>query len=103
MFVTEEYDGVLYFSGGVYRRLAEAGDSEEYANKSLMALFEALTARTEEAAPLDHAHYRDRQLRPIAEAVADALGASADVWLGEAGQLALFATGPAPPPAARRP
>ncbi|BAI62439.1 conserved hypothetical protein [Methanocella paludicola SANAE] len=55
MFVTEEYDGVLYISGGVYRRLAEAGDSEEYANKALMALFEALTARTAEASPLDHA------------------------------------------------
>lgn len=55
MFVTEEYDGVLYVSGGVYRRLAEAGDSEEHANKALTALFEALTARTSEASPLDHA------------------------------------------------
>jgi tetratricopeptide (TPR) repeat protein len=55
MFATEEYDGVLYVSGGVYRRLAEAGDSEEYANKSLTALFEALTARTAEASPIDHA------------------------------------------------
>lgn len=55
IFATEEYDGILYLSGGVYRRLAEAGDSEEYANKSLTMLFEALTARTAEAGPLDHA------------------------------------------------
>jgi len=46
---------VLYLSGGVYRRLAEAGGSEEYANKALMALFEAMTARTAGASPLDHA------------------------------------------------
>ncbi|HTY92108.1 MAG TPA: hypothetical protein VMC84_13110 [Methanocella sp.] len=55
MFVAEEYDGVLFAMGGVYRRLAEAGDSEEQANKALTALFEALTARTAEATPLDHA------------------------------------------------
>jgi tetratricopeptide (TPR) repeat protein len=55
MFVTEEYDGLLYVSGGVYRRLAEADDSEEHANKALTLLFEALTARTAEASPMDHA------------------------------------------------
>jgi DNA polymerase-2 len=42
-------------------------------------------------APLDHRHYLDKQLRPIAQAVAEALGASADDWLGDAGQLDLFA------------
>lgn len=42
-------------------------------------------------APLDHAHYRDRQLRPIAESVASVLGTTADGWLGDAGQLGLFA------------
>jgi tetratricopeptide (TPR) repeat protein len=55
MLATEEYDGILYVSGGVYRRLAEADDSEEHANKALTLLFEALTARTADASPLDHA------------------------------------------------
>jgi tetratricopeptide (TPR) repeat protein len=55
MFVTEEYDCILYTSGGVYRRLAEADGSEEYATKALTLLYEALTARTAEASPLDHA------------------------------------------------
>lgn len=55
MFVAEEYDGILYAAGAVYRRMAEANDSEEYANRSLAALQEALTARTAEASPLDHA------------------------------------------------
>jgi len=44
-------------------------------------------------APLDHAHYRDRQLRPIAEAIANAMGASAEGWLGEEAQLGLFGPG----------
>lgn len=44
-------------------------------------------------AALDYDHYRERQLRPIAQAVANALGTSADGWLGEAAQLGLF--GPA--------
>ena len=47
-------------------------------------------------APLDHAHYRDRQLLPIVQAVVTALGASADGWLGDEGQLGLFG-----PPATR--
>jgi len=55
MLATEEYDGVLYVSGGIYRRLAEADDSEEHANKALTLLYEALTARTAEASPMDHA------------------------------------------------
>ncbi len=55
MFASEEYDGILYVSGGVYRRLAEAEGSEEHANKALTLLFEALTARTAEASPMDHA------------------------------------------------
>jgi DNA polymerase-2 len=41
-------------------------------------------------APLDHDHYRDRQLRPIAQSIAEAFGTSADGWLGDDGQLALF-------------
>jgi DNA polymerase-2 len=49
-------------------------------------------------APLDHAHYRDRQLRPIAQAIASAVGLSADGWLGEESLLGLFAAAaPAPP------
>jgi len=55
MFATDEYDGVLYASGAVYRRLAEADDSEQHANRALTILFEALTARTAEASPADHA------------------------------------------------
>jgi DNA polymerase-2 len=57
---------------------------------------EPIEARS--GAPLDHAHYRDRQLLPIVQAVATALGASADGWLGDEGQLSLFG-----PPAARNP
>lgn len=41
-------------------------------------------------APLDHDHYRDRQLLPIAQAIANAIGATADGWLGDGGQLGLF-------------
>jgi DNA polymerase-2 len=41
-------------------------------------------------AALDYAHYLDRQLAPIAESIASAVGLSADGWLGEAGQLGLF-------------
>ena len=41
-------------------------------------------------APLDYAHYRDRQLMPIAQAIATAIGSTADGWLGNAGQLGLF-------------
>jgi tetratricopeptide (TPR) repeat protein len=55
MFAAEEYDGILYLAGGIYRRQAEADDSEEHANKALALLFEALTARTAEASPVDHA------------------------------------------------
>jgi DNA polymerase-2 len=45
--------------------------------------------------PLDHAHYRDRQLLPIAQSIASAVGMSADGWVGEEGQLGLFGR-PAP-------
>ena len=41
-------------------------------------------------APLDHAHYLDRQLRPITRAIAGAAGMSVEGWLGEEGQLGLF-------------
>jgi DNA polymerase-2 len=41
-------------------------------------------------APLDYAHYRDRQLLPIARSIADVLGCDADAWFGAARQLELF-------------
>ncbi|MFL5262853.1 MAG: DNA polymerase domain-containing protein [Anaeromyxobacteraceae bacterium] len=44
-------------------------------------------------APLDYEHYLERQLRPIAQSIAQALGTSADDWLGDADQLRLFAPG----------
>ena len=40
-------------------------------------------------APLDHAHYRDKQLLPIARSVAELLGADAEDWLGSRKQLEL--------------
>ena len=46
-------------------------------------------------APLAYRHYEDRQLMPIAQAIADAVGASAEDWLGAGGQLGLFSR-PAP-------
>ncbi len=42
------------------------------------------------AASLDYAHYRDRQLLPIARSIADVLGLDADAWFGAAKQLELF-------------
>lgn len=50
---------------------------------------EPIEART--GSPLDYAHYRDRQLQPIAESIANAIGMSADGWLGEESQLDLYA------------
>ncbi len=50
---------------------------------------EPIAART--GAPLDYDHYRDRQLAPIARAVANVLGAEIDGWFNEPGQLGLFA------------
>jgi DNA polymerase-2 len=41
-------------------------------------------------APLDHAHYLERQLAPIAEAIAATLGMNAAGWFGGPGQLGLF-------------
>jgi hypothetical protein len=41
-------------------------------------------------APLDYAHYRDRQLSPIARSIADVLGFGAGAWFGAARQLELF-------------
>jgi DNA polymerase-2 len=49
---------------------------------------EPIEART--GAALDYAHYRDRQLMPIAQAVANVLGTETDGWFGEPGQLGLF-------------
>jgi DNA polymerase-2 len=41
-------------------------------------------------APIDYAHYIDKQLRPIAEQVFPHLGLSFDQALGEASQMRLF-------------
>jgi DNA polymerase-2 len=49
---------------------------------------EAVAARS--TAALDYDHYRDRQLLPIAQAVANVLGAEIDGWFNEPGQLGLF-------------
>jgi DNA polymerase-2 len=43
-------------------------------------------------ASLDYEHYLEKQLRPIAQSIAQALGTTADEWLGDAGQLGLFAS-----------
>jgi hypothetical protein len=50
---------------------------------------EPLEARI--AAPFNYERYMERQLRPIAQSIARALGTSADAWLGNPGQLGLFA------------
>lgn len=50
---------------------------------------EPVSARS--AAPLDYDHYRERQLVPIARAIANVLGAEVDGWFNEPGQLGLFA------------
>jgi hypothetical protein len=52
---------------------------------------EPLAART--SAPLDYDHYREKQLAPIARAVANVLGSEIDGWFNEPGQLGLFAPG----------
>jgi len=49
---------------------------------------EPLTVRT--SAPLDYDHYRDRQLAPIAQAIANVIGTDAEGWFNEPGQLGLF-------------
>ncbi len=41
-------------------------------------------------APLDYAHYRDKQLLPIARSIADVVGLGAEAWFGAARQLELF-------------
>lgn len=43
-FTQDEHNNILYLAAGVYRRLAEADGSEEYASKALTILYEALTA-----------------------------------------------------------
>lgn len=48
---------------------------------------EPILART--TAPLDYEHYRDRQLVPIAQAVANVLGTDVEGWFNEQPQLAL--------------
>jgi DNA polymerase-2 len=49
---------------------------------------EPIEARS--GAPLDYAHYRERQLLPIAQSIASAVSMAADGWLGNDGQLGLF-------------
>jgi DNA polymerase-2 len=51
---------------------------------------EPVSARS--GSPLDYEHYLEKQLRPIAESIAQVLGTSADEWVGDAGQLGLFAS-----------
>lgn len=46
--------------------------------------------RSAVTAPIDHAHYVEKQLRPIAEQVFPHLGLSFDEILGEARQMRLF-------------
>ncbi len=43
-FTQDEHNHILYLAAGVYRRLADADGSEEYANRALTILYEALTA-----------------------------------------------------------
>ncbi len=43
-FTQDEHNNILYIAAGVYRRLAEADSSEEYASKALAILYEALTS-----------------------------------------------------------
>jgi DNA polymerase-2 len=50
---------------------------------------EPVSARS--SAPLDYDHYRERQLVPIARAIANVLGGDVDGWFNEPGQLGLFA------------
>lgn len=40
--------------------------------------------------PIDHTHYLERQLLPIAQAIAGVLGTTADDWLADPRQLGLF-------------
>jgi DNA polymerase-2 len=49
---------------------------------------EPVTMRS--GAPLDYLHYRSRQLLPIARSIAEAVGGSAERWLGDGRQLTLF-------------
>jgi len=64
----------------------DRGGPIEYVMTSTGA--EPIVART--AAPLDYNHYRERQLVPIAQAVANVLGTDVDGWFKEPGQLGLF-------------
>lgn len=57
----------------------------------VMTLAGAEPIEARSGSPLDYAHYRDRQLQPIAQSIANAAGMSADGWLGEESQRDLFA------------
>lgn len=51
----DEHNHVLYLAAGVYRRLADADGSEEYASKALTILYEALTASQLTDDPISYA------------------------------------------------
>jgi DNA polymerase-2 len=57
----------------------------------VMTLAGAEPIEARSGSPLDYAHYRDRQLQPIAQSIANAVGMSAGGWLGEKSQGDLFA------------
>lgn len=57
----------------------------------VMTLAGAEPIEARSGSPLDYAHYRDRQLQPIAQSIANAVGMSAGGWLGEKRQGDLFA------------
>jgi DNA polymerase-2 len=99
-----ELDGELVYRK-VLRRPAEEYDSETPQVRAARLLgwrdrggpieyvmtragAEPLAART--SAALDYDHYRDRQLLPIAQAIANVLGAEVTGWFNEPGQLGLF-------------
>jgi DNA polymerase-2 len=69
------------------RRLGWTGQCGRVEYVMTVAGAEPVDARSGVA--LDHAHYLERQLLPIARSVADALGCDPDAWLGDRRQLAL--------------
>ncbi len=109
--VAGECDAELVYRK-MLRRPAEAYDSETPAVRAARLLgwtdrrgrveyvmtragAEPLTVRS--GAPLDHAHYLEKQLLPIAQSVAEILGTTAEGWLSRQSQLELFARAPAAP------
>jgi tetratricopeptide (TPR) repeat protein len=54
-FTQGEHNDMLLMAASVYCRMAEAGESEEYANKALEILYEALSASPPEVNPIAYA------------------------------------------------